>query len=130
MKPADKLLPLLDKVRQVKPGKWTARCPAHDDKTPSLHITEVEDGKLLVKCWAGCSTTQIVTAVGLELRDLFPDCGSKPRRLGPSRAAVERERVVHLIGQSLIAQGAELSEEDRHRFELARVRLACLELKA
>lgn len=130
MKPADKLLPLLDKVRQVKPGKWTARCPAHDDKTPSLHITEVEDGKLLVKCWAGCSVTEILASVELELRDLFPDCGSKPRRLGPSRAAIERERMVHLIGQSLIAQGAELSEEDRHRFELACDRLAGLELKA
>ena len=130
MKPADKLLPLLDKVREVKMGKWTACCPAHDDKNPSMNITEVEDGKLLVKCWAGCSVTEILASVELELRDLFPDCGSKPRRLGPSRAAIERERMVHLIGQSLIAQGAELSEEDRHRFELACDRLAGLELKA
>ncbi|MNR20730.1 hypothetical protein D3C85_1375870 [compost metagenome] len=58
--PADKLLPRLDKARQVKPGKWIARCPAHDDKTPSAHITEAEDGKLLVECWAGCSAAEIV----------------------------------------------------------------------
>ena len=128
--PADKLLPRLDKVRQVKPGKWIARCPAHDDKSPSLHITEAEDGKLLVKCWAGCSVVKIVTAVGLELRDLFPDSGSKPRRPGPTRAAVERERMIYHIGKSLIAQGAELDEEDRRRFELARDRLASMELKA
>jgi hypothetical protein len=130
MRPADKLLPLLDKVSQMAPGRWKARCPAHDDKHPSAQITETGDGTLLVKCWAGCSTTQIVTAAGLELRDLFPDCGSKPRRLGPSRTAVERERLVYLIGQSLIAQGMELTEEDRHRFELARDRLAGLELNA
>ncbi|NMZ80794.1 virulence-associated protein E [Pseudomonas mandelii] len=130
MMPAHKLLSRLDNVREVKMGKWTACCPAHDDKDPSMNITEVEDGKLLVKCWAGCSVTEILASVELELRDLFPDCGSKPRRLGPSRAAIERERMVHLIGQSLIAQGAELSEEDRHRFELACDRLAGLELKA
>jgi hypothetical protein len=128
--PSDKLLPRLDKVRQVKPRKWIARCPAHDDKTPSAHITEAEDGKLLVKCWVGCSAAEIVTAVGLELRDLFPDNDSKPRRPGPSRVAVERERMVYRIGQSLIAQGAELDKEDRRRFELARDRLASMELKS
>lgn len=40
-------------------GRWlgsygTARCPAHDDKNPSLSITD-GGGKLLVKCHAGCS---------------------------------------------------------------------------
>lgn len=130
MMPADKLLSRLDKVREVKMGKWTACCPAHDDKNPSMNITEVEDGKLLVKCWAGCSVDEILASVGLKSRDLFPDGGLKPRRLGPSRVAVERERMVYLIGQSLIAQGEELSEEDRHRFEIARDRLASMELKA
>ena len=128
--PADKLLSRLDKVRQVKPGKWTARCPAHDDKTPSMNITEVENGKLLVKCWVGCSVNEIIASVGLELRDLFPDSDSKPHRPGPSRAAIERERLVCVIAQSLIDQGTELTEEDRRRFELARDRLAGLELKA
>ncbi|MNG20254.1 hypothetical protein D3C84_1044930 [compost metagenome] len=66
----------------------------------------------------------------MELRDLFPDSDSKPRRPGPNRAAVERERWVYHIGQSLIAQGAELADEDRRRFELARDRLASMELKA
>lgn len=128
--PVDRLLPRLDKAREVKPGKWVARCPAHDDRNPSLHITEAEDGKLLVKCWAGCSVEKIIPAAGLELRDLFPDSDSMPRRPGPSRAAVERERMVYRIGQSLITQGAELTEEDRRRFELARDRLASMELKA
>jgi hypothetical protein len=114
----------------MAPSRWKARCPAHDDKHPSAQITETGDGTLLVKCWAGCSTTQIVTAAGLELRDLFPYSDSKPRRTSPSRAAVERERMVYLIGQSLIAQGTELTEEDRQRFELARDRLASMELKA
>jgi hypothetical protein len=95
-----------------------------------MQITEVENGKLLVKCWAGCSVAEIISSVRLELRDLFPDSGSKPRRPGPTRAAVERERMVYHIGKSLIDQGTELTEEDHRRFELARDRLASMELKA
>ena len=33
---------------------WTARCPAHDDRTPSLSIRDAENNKVLVRCHAGC----------------------------------------------------------------------------
>lgn len=129
MKPADKFLPRLDKVFQVAPRRWKARCPAHDDKNPSAYITETDDGTLLVKCWAGCSTAEIVATLGLEMRDLFPNSNQNPGRLGPSRIAVRFERVVCRIGQSLIAQGTVLSAEDCRRLELARKRLQSLEGK-
>ena len=35
-------------------GGWTARCPAHDDRTPSLSIRDADDNKVLVRCHAGC----------------------------------------------------------------------------
>jgi DNA primase len=35
-------------------GGGTARCPAHDDRTPSLSIRDADDGKVLVRCHAGC----------------------------------------------------------------------------
>jgi hypothetical protein len=127
MTPAEKLLPRLDKVRQTKAGQWTALCAAHPDKTPSLRISEAEDGKLLLKCWAGCSAEAVVTAVGLEMRDLFPDGDKKPRRSGPSQAAIDHERMVLRIGQNHIAQGIQLSKEDQHRFELAQIRLTSIE---
>ena len=127
MNPAEKLLPRLDKVRQTKAGQWTALCAAHPDKTPSLRISEAEDGKLLLKCWAGCSVTEITAAVGLEMRDLFPDSDIKPPRSGPSRDAIELERIICLIGQNHIAQGIQLSEEDQQRFELAQIRLGSIE---
>jgi len=56
---------------QKKSGNgWLCRCPAHDDKSPSLSLNDTEDGKLLYKCFAGCSQE----AVGEELasRDLYP----------------------------------------------------------
>jgi 5S rRNA maturation endonuclease (ribonuclease M5) len=55
---------------------WQAKCPAHEDHTPSLSISEGHDGRILLKCFAGCPTESIVAALGLELRDLFVDNGT------------------------------------------------------
>jgi hypothetical protein len=54
-------------------GGWQARCPAHDDRTPSLSLGEGDDGRILLKCHAGCAAGQIVAALGLEMHDLFID---------------------------------------------------------
>jgi hypothetical protein len=70
---ADVLLDKLDAVRQVAHGRWRARCPAHDGKNSNvLSIGETSDGTTLVKCFAGCNVSDVVSAVGLELSDLFP----------------------------------------------------------
>lgn len=58
-----------DKARQTKDA-WTACCPAHDDRTPSLSITPTDD-RILLKCHAGCATADVVAALGLTLADLF-----------------------------------------------------------
>lgn len=61
---------------------WMARCPAHDDRRASLSIAQGDDGTALVKCHAGCDTSAVLAAVGLELRDLFAATDSKPNRNG------------------------------------------------
>lgn len=48
--PIVKILPRLEKVKRAGPDKWLAKCPAHDDKRPSLSIREAEDHKVLLKC--------------------------------------------------------------------------------
>lgn len=55
-----------------QPRNGSARCPAHDDKNPSLTYKEGRDGRALVYCQAGCSLEDIVTALGLSKADLFP----------------------------------------------------------
>ncbi|MBT8766296.1 virulence-associated protein E [Metapseudomonas boanensis] len=127
MMPADKLLPQLSRVQQVKPKQWTALCPAHDDQTPSLRIVETADGTLLLKCWAGCTAAEIVEAVELTLRDLFPEDHQRPARRGPHRAAIDHERRIVVFGLLLLAQGAKLPLSDLERLETARRRLARLE---
>jgi hypothetical protein len=68
----NKLLDLLQKVKQTGPDKWIACCPAHDDRSPSLGIT-IKDDKVLIKCFSGCGATQILDAVGLDYSALFPE---------------------------------------------------------
>ena len=53
-------------------NKWQARCPAHNDHTPSLSISEGSDGKVLLRCFAGCSVEAITDKLGIKVRDLFP----------------------------------------------------------
>lgn len=62
MKLAD-VLARLEGVRRSA-GYYIARCPAHDDRNPSLSICESESGKALLKCFAGCSFEAIRDALG------------------------------------------------------------------
>lgn len=71
---------ILNSLQKVSPrgsGKWIACCPAHDDKSPSLAITQVSDGRILLKCFAGCGASDIVQVLGFTLADLFPEGGFK-----------------------------------------------------
>jgi hypothetical protein len=60
-------------------GGWTAKCPAHEDKTASLSISEGNDGRVLLHCHAGCPTEAIAGAAGLSMSDLFAT-DSKPKQ--------------------------------------------------
>ena len=75
---AAEFLGRLDRVRKSGSG-WTARCPAHEDHHASLSVGEGTDGRILLKCFAGCSAEAIVRALGLELLDLFTDARATPR---------------------------------------------------
>lgn len=133
--PSATLTARLDSVRETGPGSWTARCPAHDDRKPSLSIKETGDGTLLLKCWSGCSAAEIVAAVGLELRDLFPPTDrhhSPPktsferRRYGQALDALKaltRESLIVLVAAENLMAGQSLSNEDLERLRLAEYRI-------
>jgi len=69
-------------------GGWTARCPAHNDRTPSLSIRDAGENKVLVRCHAGCDQERVIAA--LRGRGLWAENG--PRSL--SRMA-RRTHVEH-----------------------------------
>lgn len=64
----------------VKGGedKFTARCPAHGDRHNSLSVGLGQDGRILMKCHAGCDLQKILDALGLQMGDLFADAPGKP----------------------------------------------------
>jgi hypothetical protein len=51
-------------------GNWQARCPAHDDRDPSLVLTASEN-RLLVHCRAGCAAGEVLDAVGLPVSAMW-----------------------------------------------------------
>ena len=76
--------------------QYKTLCPAHDDKTPSLAVTE-KDGKILLKCWAGCSANEITSALGLKLSDLFVDSHLTQQQ----RLQYAKKRTKHQLRQAL-----------------------------
>jgi len=120
---AEILLSKLDKVKRTGPNRWHARCPAHDDKGPSLSVRETDDCRVLVHCFAGCSVHEIVHAAGLELSDLFPprlagDHARPERRPFPASdalRAVAFEALVVCAAAAALATGEPLSAVDRER---------------
>jgi len=79
--------------RRVRLGRWVAKCPSHQDSSPSLSIREAQDGRVLVYCFAGCRVAAILAALGLGSRDLFAGPPASPEQAVALRAArAARER--------------------------------------
>ncbi len=65
----------LEGVRSRGPGRASALCPAHQDRSPSLSVAEGRKG-ILLRCFAECDKPAIVAALGLTMADLFFDAPS------------------------------------------------------
>lgn len=102
MSKIDELLSRLHKVRKTGQGKWTACCPAHNDKDPSLGVTETPDGTILLKCWTGCSAAAIVDSIGLNLSDLFPERTDKYFVKGNPKWLDANQRLTTLAKDALL----------------------------
>ena len=126
---ADRILNCLTKVKQTGTGRWIACCPAHDDKNPSLALREVGD-RLLIHCFAGCPAYEIISALGLELSDLFPEkidvSGGKPLSK-PFPAAdilhcLNGEVIFLIVCAEALAKGKKLEKLDKERLYLSATR--------
>jgi hypothetical protein len=130
---AEQLLSRCEKVRATGNGNWIARCPAHDDKTPSMTVREVNDGRILVHCFAGCSVDEIVGAVGLELDALFPPKCVGAAAVKAFRKPFPAESVLEALSDELLVASIiasdmhkkrEISEQDYKRLWLAFERIS------
>jgi len=92
---ADALLSRLDRVKQTGPGRWIARCPAHEDRAPSLSIRET-DGRVLLHDFGGCEIADVLAALGLTMSDLF----EKPlANAGPSSSRIPARDLLEIISE-------------------------------
>lgn len=73
MSKLDNFLSRLKKVRKTAGNTYIACCPAHQDKSPSMTIREIEQDHILIHCFAGCSVESILDTVGMNFDDVFPN---------------------------------------------------------
>lgn len=133
---AETLLQQLDGVKKTGVGCWIAKCPAHADRRPSLHVRETEDGRVLIHDFGGCGADVILASIGLQMADLFPrrpefvDYRRSGRPRVPRipagdvlRALTDEVTIVSIAACDLIA-GIDLNPNDRDRLLLASRRIA------
>ncbi len=96
--------------RRIGVDRWQAKCPAHEDGSPSLSIREGRDGRVLLNCFAGCRLTSILNAMGLHIRDIFA---------GPPPSAEQQAKLTAAQDAELVRKRAarqkERALEDRAR---------------
>ena len=134
------LLSKLSRVKKTGADRWMACCPAHQDKTASLSIKDLPDGRVLLHCFAGCDPDSVLAAVGLTFSDLMPERlqgDFKPVRFAFSALDALRALVADLLFIRLcahrLAQGRALIESDREALHQSAYRienaLAAIEVK-
>jgi hypothetical protein len=82
-------------------GDW--QCPAHKDQTPSLSVHQGQDGRVLLHCHAGCAPEQVAAALGLAMRDLFPEPDPADDDWTPRGPAIATYRYTDEAGRLLFA---------------------------
>ncbi|UJB19210.1 MULTISPECIES: hypothetical protein [Lysobacter] len=138
LSPIESLLERLSHVRASRDG-WVARCPAHDDRGPSLAVAQGDDGRVLAHCFAGCDVHQIVNAVGLDVSDLFergaehevvrggrprPPAGALHAYWRAALGVLDREATIILLAGQQLARGTALASADARRLDIACERVA------
>jgi hypothetical protein len=128
----ENVLARLEKVKQTGKETYIACCPSHDDRTPSLSIRGLPDGRILIHCFSGCDVYSILSSIGLEITDLFPhSLGeykkiTKPFPAADVLAAVGFECLIVINSATKLIGGEIFTADDRTRLVLSvsRIQLA------
>ncbi len=113
------LLSRLGRAKETGSSRWVACCPSHDDRTPSLSIKQLECGKILIHCFAGCGAFDVLDSINLSMSDLCTD-DWKPTK-PPRWAALDATIVI--IARDNISRGIKLNDADMQRYKKAVRRL-------
>lgn len=110
----------LHKVKQKGHGKWIALCPCHDEKTPSLAITD-NVGVILIHCFGcGANAVEVAQRLDIDLSELFPGdvtYDKQKRKFFPADLVLAALRIesaaLYMISQRMLdgEMSAELKDE-------------------
>lgn len=104
------LIDRLERVRETGAGRYLASCPAHKDRSPSLSIRLLDDGRVLLHCFAGCEVEDVVGSVGMTVSDLFPDRPLTQTAIKGSPFKLKPAEALMLLGHESFVVGL-LAEE-------------------
>lgn len=124
----------LSGVKKTGPNRWLAKCSVHEDKTPSLAIRYLDNGRILLHCFGcGANGIEIIKSLGLNPSDLFPpkpqNAYGYPKVRNPFNAADVLKALLHEatiinLAASDVLTGKPISEQDYARITIARDRIA------
>lgn len=130
------LLSRLPKVRRTGKDSWRCACPAHQGNNPTaLSIRDVGGGKILIKCFHGCDTLDVLQSVGLDMTDLFEDDSSNYKTVSEQKprevkfyprdllSIVRYEAQIVSMAGFYIANGLAMPPVDLNRLQLAQERI-------
>lgn len=136
LSPLESVVPLLTGVRKNGDG-YRANCPnsVHERLKPSLALSEGREGQLLMNCFRCYDTRGILSSLGLEMADLFPD---RPKDMTPegrseARAAFKRGAWMAALGvivyeASLVFECGKWLRDERAPLsdgDMTRLKVAC-----
>jgi len=123
MSKAETILERLEMVRKTGSSKWIARCPAHEDGTPSLSVTEIEGGnRVLIHCHGGCGALSILESIGLDWSALYPEGENYSPLYKNGREQQAIDDMIVAIAQARLDKGERLSEQDKQALIKAKLR--------
>lgn len=98
--PIENFLSRLEKVKQVGQGQWVACCPVHDDKNPSMSVSEKNE-TFVVHCHS-CKAggTEIMESVGLTANDFYEQVDI-PHHIKPIKRRWSTRQICELGGESM-----------------------------
>ena len=126
----NEIISKFERVYKSGSDQWQCLCPVHDDKSPSVGIKYTKDGRILIHCFSGCPTNEILDAVGIRFDDLFPDKLEneyKPikRAFNPYAVltSLSNEILLCTLAAMDLSKGKILNETDKQRLILAYSRI-------
>lgn len=116
----------LDKVKKT-PSGYVACCPVHDDKNPSMSVTE-KDGVVLMHCFScGANGLDVANSLQISPSALFTDVMMPVTMTRRLKSDLQTDAYVISIYESTKQSNGRLTYNDFKRYKLARERIKVLD---